>query len=84
MTNPEAIAFCGSLLTVMVPVSAPRWFDAAIVAIAALVFASWPCGLALLFPQAATRRVFARRRTAIEAVMGVVLIGPGGRLFFSR
>lgn len=84
MTNPKAIAFYGSIFTVMVPVSAPRWFDAAIVLIAALVSASWYCGLALLFSQAATRRVFARGRTAIEAVMGVVLIGLGGRLLFSR
>ena len=84
MTNPKAIAFYGSIFTVMVPVPAPRWFDAAIVLIAALVSASWYCGLALLFSQAATRRVFARGRTAIEAVMGVVLIGLGGRLLFSR
>ena len=84
MTNPKAIAFYGSIFTVMVPVSAPRWFTMAIVLIAALVSASWYCGLALLFSQAVTRRVFARRRTAIEAVMGVVLIGLGGRLFFSR
>ena len=84
MTNPKAIAFYGSIFTVMVPVSAPRWFDAAIVLIAALVSASWYCGLALLFSLAATRRVFARGRTAIEAVMGVVLIGLGGRLLFSR
>ena len=84
MTNPKSIAFYGSIFTVMVPASAPRWFDAAIVLIAALVSASWYCGLALLFSQAATRRVFARGRTAIEAVMGVVLIGLGGRLLFSR
>ena len=84
MTNPKAIAFYGSIFTVMVPVSAPRWFDAAIVLIAALVSGSWYCGLALLFSQAAARRVLARGRTAIEAVMGAVLIGLGGRLFFSR
>ena len=84
MTNPKAIAFYGSIFTVMVPVSAPRWFNAAIVLIAALVSGSWYCGLALLFSQAATRHVFARGRTAIEAVMGAVLIGLGGRLLFSR
>ena len=84
MTNPKAIAFYGSIFTVMVPASAPWWFDAAIVAIAALVSAAWYCSLALLFSQAAARRIFARGRTGIEAVMGVVLIGLGGRLFFSR
>ena len=84
MTNPKAIAFYGSIFSVMVPVSAPRWFDVAIVLIAAVVSASWYCGLALLFSHAATRRVLARGRTGIEAVMGVVLIGLGGQLFFSR
>ena len=84
MTNPKAIAFYGSILGVMVPTAAPRWFDVAIVAIAALVSAAWYCSLALLFSQAATRRVFARGRTAIDTVMGLVLIGIGGRLLLGR
>ena len=84
MTNPKAIAFYGSIVSVMVPAAAPAWFDLAIVAIAALVSAAWYCSLALLFSHDAARRVFARGKTAIEAVMGTVLVGLGGRLFFSR
>ena len=84
MTNPKAIAFYGSILGVMVPAAAPRWFDAAIVATAALVSAAWYCSLALVFSQAAARRVFTRGKTAIETVMGVTLIGIGGRLLLSR
>ena len=84
MTNPKAIAFYGSIFSIMVPAAAPWWFDVAIVAIAALVSAAWYCSLALLFSQAADRRVFARGRPAIEAVMGLVLIGIGGRLFLGR
>ncbi len=84
MTNPKAIAFYGSIFSIMVPAAAPWWFDVAIVAIAALVSAAWYCSLALLFSQAATRRLFARGKTAIETVMGLVLIGIGGRLFLGR
>ncbi len=84
MTNPKAIAFYGSILGVMVPTAAPRWFDAAVVVVAAVVSAAWYRSLALLFSQAAARRVSARGRTAIEAVMGLVLIGIGGRLFLGR
>ena len=84
MTNPKAIAFYGSIFGVMVPTSAPSWFDAAVAVIAAVVSAAWYCSLALLFSQAAARRVFAKGKTAIESVMGVILIGIGGRLFLSR
>ena len=59
MTKSRAIAFYGSILVVMVPTAAPRRFDAAVVIVAALVFS-----------QAAPRRVFARGRTAIETMMG--------------
>ena len=84
MTNPKAVAFYGSILSVTVPAAAPAWFDLAVVAIAALVSAAWYCSLALLFSHDAARRVFARGRTAIEAVMGTVLIGLGGRLLVGR
>jgi threonine efflux protein len=84
MTNPKSIAFYGSILTVMVPASAPAWFYAAIVAIAALVSGSWYCGLALVFSHDAARRIFAKAKTGIEVTMGLILIGLGGRMLFGR
>jgi threonine efflux protein len=84
MTNPKSIAFYGSILTVMVPASAPAWFYAAIVAITAFVSGSWYCGLAIAFSHTAARRIFARAKTGIEVTMGVILIGLGGRLLFGR
>ncbi len=84
MTNPKTMAFYGSIFTVMVPASAPIPFYAAIVAVAALVSAGWYCGVALLFSQGLVRRVFARAKTAIDTVMGVVLVGLGGKLLVSR
>jgi threonine/homoserine/homoserine lactone efflux protein len=84
MTNPKALAFYGSIFAVMVPPFAPSWFYVAIVFIAALVSAVWYCGLALLFSHGAARRIFARAKAGIEATMGLILIGLGGKLLVSR
>jgi len=84
MTNPKSVAFYGSIFTVLVPAHATSWFYAAVVLIAAVVSSAWYCGLAHLFSHGAARRIFAKAKTAIEATMGVILIGMGGRLLFSR
>jgi threonine efflux protein len=80
MTNPKSAAFYGSILAVMIPVSAPIWFYAAIIAIATGLSALWYCGVALLLSTAPARRVFAKGKAILETVMGVILIGIGGRL----
>lgn len=84
MTNPKTIAFYGSIFTVMVPSSAPLWFYVAVVAIAAVISGAWYGGVALMFSHDIVRRTFAKAKTGIEAVMGVILIGLGGRLLLSR
>ena len=84
MTNPKSIAFYGSIFTVMVPAHATTWFYAAVVVIAALISTAWYCGLALLFSHRSARTIFAKAKTWIEATMGVILIGMGGRLLLSR
>ena len=84
MTNPKSIAFYGSIFTVLVPAHADWWFYVAVILIAALVSSAWYCGLALLFSHGAAGRIFAKANTAIEATMGVILIGLGGKLLFSR
>jgi len=84
MTNPKAVGFYGSIFTVMVPLSAPLWFYAAIVVLATLISASWYCGLALLFSHRAARTICARAKTGIEAGMGLLLIGLGARLLCGR
>ena len=80
MGNPKSIAFYGSVFALMVPPSAPLWFYGATVAVAAVVSASWYCTVALLFSKDAVRRGFARVKTAIETLMGICLVGLGGRL----
>ena len=80
MGNPKSIAFYGSIFALMVPPSASMWFDGAIVAISVAVSASWYSTVALLFSKDAVRRGFARVKMAVETVMGVCLMGLGGRL----
>lgn len=84
MTNPKSIAFYGSIFTVMVPAHAETWFYAAVVVVATMLSTAWYCGLALLFSHDSARRIFAKAKTWVEATMGVVLIGMGGRLLLSR
>lgn len=84
MTNPKAIAFYGSIFSVMVPAHAPAWFYLAVVAIDAGISGSWYCGMALAFSHDVVRRAFTRTKTAVEATMGVVLIGLGGKLLLDR
>ncbi|MCY1285145.1 Threonine efflux protein [compost metagenome] len=84
MTNPKALAFYGSIFAVMVPAHAPGWFYAAIVIIAATVSGLWYCGMAVLFSSPAVRGGFMRFKTVFETLMGVFLVGLGGRLLLTR
>lgn len=84
MGNPKSIAFYSSIFAVMVPPDAPLWFCVATVALATIISAGWYSGLALLFSKPAFRRVFAKAKTGAETVMGLCLVGLGGRLLVSR
>jgi len=80
MTNPKSAAFYGSILAVMIPANAPAWFYGAIIVIATGLSMLWYCGVALLLSTAPAKRAFAKGKSVLETVMGVVLIGIGGRL----
>lgn len=80
LTNPKSAAFYGSVLAVMLPLHAPVWFSAAVVAIAILLSALWYCGVAFLLSTEAIRRRFTRVRTLFDAVIGVILMGLGAKL----
>jgi threonine efflux protein len=83
MTNPKALAFYGSIFSVMVPAAAPRRFYAAVVLICTVISLLWYCGMAVLFSHGAARRIYARAKTAIETTTGLVLVGLGGKLLFT-
>lgn len=80
LTNPKSAAFYGSVLAVMLPLHAPLWFSISIVGIAMALSALWYCGVAFLLSADAVRRRFARARAALDAAIGVILMGLGAKL----
>jgi len=84
MTSPKSAAYYGSLFAVMVPAHAPLWLYGFVLAIAAAISSLWYGALALVLSHGAVRAWFLKIRAGFEAVMGVVLIGMGGRMLFSR
>ncbi|HKR45025.1 MAG TPA: LysE family transporter [Paraburkholderia sp.] len=84
MTNPKAIAFYGSIFALMVPAAAPRWLEVAVVVIAILISCAWYCSMALLASHPTVRQFLVRRKAALDSVVGVVLIGLGGRMLAGR
>lgn len=84
MTNPKSIAFYASILGALMPAHAPFWFGTSVAAIAVAVSALWYGTLALAFSNDRVRRGFVRIKTGLEAVMGLCLVGLGGRLLTSN
>jgi RhtB (resistance to homoserine/threonine) family protein len=84
MTNPKSAAFYSSVLAVMLPLHAPLWFSAAIVAIATLLSALWYCGVAFLLSADAVRRRFAKTKAWFDGAVGAILMALGVKLLVSR
>lgn len=80
MTNPKALAFYASVLTVIMPAHPPLWFSAALVGIAGVVSAGWYCAVALGFSHPRVLAGFARAKFWIEGAMGLALMAIGARL----
>lgn len=80
MTNPKALAFYASVLTVIMPPHPPLWFSLALVGIAGLVSAGWYCTVALGFSHPRVLAGFARAKFWIEGAMGLALMAIGARL----
>jgi threonine/homoserine/homoserine lactone efflux protein len=84
MTNPKSAAFYSSVLAVMLPLHAPLWFSAAIIAIATLLSALWYCGVAFLLSTDAVRRRFAKTKAWFDGAIGMILMALGVKLLVSR
>lgn len=80
MGNPKSVAFYGSIFALMVPPSAPLWFYGATISIATAISAVWHCSVALMFSDARVQKGFARVKTGVETVIGLCLVGLGGKL----
>jgi threonine/homoserine/homoserine lactone efflux protein len=82
--NPKALAYCVSVLIVLVPPQSPLWVKIAVPLIGTLIEALWWSALALAFSQVSFRQRYGRLKGAIDRVIGVALGGLAVRLLADR
>lgn len=84
ITNPKTATFFATLFVTLLPVGAPLWVYAAVVAVVVCITATWLCLLASFFSVAIVRTAYARIRRPVDALMGAALVGLGIRMATSR
>lgn len=84
ITNPKTATFFATLFVTVLPVGAPTWVYVSVVALVGLITAAWLGALAAFFSVGRVRSVYARVSRAVDALMGVALVGLGIRLASSR
>jgi threonine efflux protein len=84
ITNPKTATFFATLFVTLLPVGAPPWVYAAVVAVVVSITGAWMCLLAAFFSVGAVRRVYARIRRPVDALMGAALMGLGAKLAADR
>lgn len=84
ITNPKTATFFATLFVTLLPVGAPPWVYVAVVAVVACITGAWMCLLASFFSVGAVRRVYARVRRPVDALMGAALLGLGAKLAANR
>ncbi|MFT3815902.1 MAG: LysE family transporter [Acidovorax sp.] len=84
ITNPKTATFFATLFVTLLPVGAPPWVYAAVVAVVVCITGAWMCLLASFFSVGAVRRTYARIRRPVDALMGAALTGLGVKLAASR
>ncbi|MFA5949418.1 MAG: LysE family transporter [Hyphomicrobium sp.] len=82
--NPKALAYCVSVLVVLVPPQSPLWVKVAVPVIGALIEAVWWTVLAFAFSHGSFRQGYGRLKGAIDRVIGVALGGLGIRLLAEK
>ncbi|MDF3839727.1 LysE family transporter [Cupriavidus basilensis] len=84
ITNPKTATFFATLFVTLLPVGAPSWVYAAVVAVVFCITGTWMCLLASFFSVGVVRSVYARIRKPVDALMGAALVGLGVRMATSR
>ncbi len=80
LTNPKAVVFFGSLFVTILPVDAPGWVHAAVVAVVGGVACFWFVALALMLSAGRVRALYLAARRPVDALMGAALVALGARL----
>ena len=80
LTNPKAWAFYFSLFTLVMAPGAPLWEKIFLNGAMFLISFGWYALVALLISERRVQPLFLRVQPAIQALLGVLLVGLGGRL----
>lgn len=80
VTNPKAILFWVSIMTVFVKPGTPHWVAGAIIAGITCISLSFHTAIAVAFSSRAAVAIYRRARRPIEVVLGAFFLGLGGKL----
>ena len=81
LTNPKAWAFYFALFTVVITPDFQPWHKVVLNSAMFLISFSWYALVALLLSSSRFRPTFQRVQPVIQLVLGILLIGLGGRIF---
>ena len=80
LSNPKSAVFWTSVFVVVVPVHAPAWFYAAVVALIVAQTFAWYAFVALVLSTDFARRYYRRFARWLDWLAGIVMIGLGLKL----
>jgi threonine efflux protein len=84
LTNPKAWAFYFSLFTLVASPTTPLWVKVFLNITMFLISFGWYSSVALLISDRRAQPHFLRLQPIIQGLLGVLLLGLGGRLLLSR
>jgi len=84
LTNPKAWAFYLSLFTLVASPATPAWAKIFLNLTMFLISFAWYAGVVLLISDRRAQPHFLRLQSLIQGILGVLLVGLGGKLLLSR
>jgi len=84
LTNPKSLVYFGSVFTLFVGPSSPRWVESAAAGIVLLNGALWYGGVAMFFGSARVQRAYLALERPVTRVTSAVMAAFGARLLLER
>jgi threonine efflux protein len=84
LTNPKSALFFSSLFVTMLPRAMPLWLDVALLVLVVGISVTWYTAVTALFAQPRVQAAYQRARRAVDLTTGLLFVGLGGRLAWTR
>ncbi len=84
LTNPKAVVYFGSVLTLFLKPGSPAWLSAAAVGIVSLDCLVWYGLVGVLFSRPLLRQLYQRLQQTVERLAGAVMLAFGLKLIVTR